>query len=285
MKSSMTCRNLLLFALVVLLSSCSLFHQRQHDDVVVSVNGHYLTSSELAAITRSASMPEDSALLADRYIRQWASAILFYDKATAYQDSTIEGLVDDYRRSLYVNAYEQKLVTSRMSHYVADTTIAQFYEEHREQFLLHENLVKGVLLIIPNDAPKQDKLRKWLATLNEDNIEKIEKYAYQYASGYELFLDGFKPANQIVLRMPLDADVVQSELRDKELISISDSVNTYFLQVVDKRLIGEFMPLEYAHDAIRDILLSYRQVEFLHEQRDALYEDAVRFNRVKFYDN
>lgn len=285
MKSSMIYRYLLFFTLALLLPSCSLFHQHQHDDVVVSVNGHYLTSSELAAITRSASMPEDSALLADRYIRQWASAILFYDKATAYQDSTIEDLVDDYRRSLYVNAYEQKLVTSRMSHYVADTTIAQFYEEHREQFLLHENLVKGVLLIIPNDAPKQDKLRKWLATLNEDNIEKIEKYAYQYASGYELFLDGFKPANQIVLRMPLDADVVQSELRDKELISISDSVNTYFLQVVDKRLIGEFMPLEYAHDAIRDILLSYRQVEFLHEQRDALYEDAVRFNRVKFYDN
>lgn len=275
----------ILYIAIVLagLTGCQFLEKHQQRDTVAEVAGQRLTASELQQITGKASTPEDSARYAEAYIRQWAEEILVYEKAKDQADAEVERLVEDYRRSLYVHAYEQRLVQQRMNKTIEDSVVNNYYESHRDQFILGESLLKGILLIVPNGAPKLDKLKKQLAEPDEENIEHIEKYAYQYATGYELFTRKWMPATHIVLRLPLETNNLVQQLKKSDLIEVQDSLSTYLLQVTDKCLPGEVMPIEYARPEIEEILLAQRQSVFLREQRNNLYRDAVKFKKLKIY--
>ena len=274
---------IILLCVLLAVGGCSSFSKRTNG-VIAEYDGQTLTQSDIRYITAGLSS-EDSARVADAYIRQWATALIEYNTAKDIPNKDIENLVEDYRHSLYIHDYEERLIAQRMPKQVEDTLVEQFYSTHTQHFILRETILRGVLVVIPNGAPDMDNLRQWLqAPAEEENIELIEKYAYQYAVGYELFLDEWKTANQILIRMPLTNDDFIKQLGRKKQIELQDTTNTYLLQVTDVHTIGEPMPIEYAAPEIEKIILNQRQVEFLQHERDALYNQAIHDHKLKFYD-
>ena len=282
MKNKLLYISILLFCAV--LSGCQWFEQKRMTGVAVALNGQYLYQSTLDSLSFGL-LSEDSARVVEQYVKQWAKDILVYDKAKGAADKTIEALVEDYRRSLYVHAFEQELVERRMPKQVADSVVEQIYAAHPEKFELRESIAKGVLIVVPNGAPNMKKLRGWLTDLNEDNLENIEKFAYNYAVGYELFTDQWRTAQQLLLTMPFEQDELDRLLRSKQQIELQDSLSTYILQVTDKRMAGEPMPIEYARPEIEKAVLSQRRVLFLQKERERLYEDAIKYNKIVFFEN
>lgn len=272
----------ILFLCTALLCGCNAFHRKHSLGTAVELNGHSLYWSALDSLTMGMSS-EDSARAANAYIRQWATDILEYDKAKDMADPQIEALVEDYRRSLYVHAYEDLLVERKMPTKVADSVVAQIYHLQPEKFILQESIVKGVLLVVPQNAPHLKRVKQWLEQ-PEDNIEDIEKYAYRYATGYELFTDRWLTEQQILLYIPFVKDDLNTMLKQKKQIEVSDSTSLYILQVTDKHLVGEQTPIDYARPEIEKVVLSRRQVDFLKSERDKLYDDAVLFQKIRFYD-
>jgi len=266
--------------LAVLLSGCHAFEKQHQAGAKVEVNGHYLYGSTLDALTLGLS-PQDSARIAEQYISQWAKDMLVYDNARAKVLPELESLVEDYRRTLYVHAYEEYLIERRMPKTVADSAVEKVYNQMPDRFKLDESILKGMLVVVPNDAPKIETLRKWLT---QQSLDDIEKYAYQNASGYELFTDKWLTTTDLISRMPIERTEMESRLRTKDQIEVSDSLKTYIVQVTGKHLRGEQMPVEYARPQIERIILSGRQVEFLQSERERLYEEAVESGEVKFYE-
>jgi len=270
---------ILLVVAIGMLSSCSLLEHRKQADAVVSVGGEVLTQDQLDAITRGTTAA-DSAQLAEAYIHQWVCDVLEAEKASKNRNDEIERLVDNYRRDLYMHAYQEHIVKQRMEKSVPDTLIEAFYNEHEDMFVLDDHIIKGLLLVIPNGAPDLPKLRKWLGDPAQE-IEKIEKYAYQHATGYELFTELWRTGNQIRLTMPFSQQELTNALKQKKQIEVQDSLQTYILQVTDKHLLGEKMPIDYAQPEIKKILLQERQAEFLQANREELYEEADKLFRIK----
>ena len=263
-----------------LLVSCAAYEKKNQSGAAVEVNGQYLYRSTLDSLTVGLSS-EDSIRVAQQYISQWAKDVLIYDNAKSRTSSAIEQQVEDYRRALYVHAYEEYLIDRRMSKDVADSTVAQLYGQMPERFKLDESIVKGMLVIIPKDAPKSDKLRGYMA---KQELDKLEKYAYQNASGYELFLDKWMTATELLAQLPVERAELENALKNKNQIEFADSVKTYLLQVTDKHLRGEQMPLEYARPQIEKIVLATRQVEFLQKERERIYNEAIQDRKIKFYE-
>ena len=169
---------------------------------------------------------------------------------------------------------------------VEDTLVQTFYNTHRHQLILTETIIQGLLLVVPNQAPKLDELKKKIQQPElEENIEWIEKFAYQYATGYELFTEEWKTTSDIIVLMPLEQDNLDKQLKNKRQIEIQDSINTYLLQVTDLHMIGDEKPITYARKEIEEILLRQRQVEFIQQERNKLYNKAIETGKLKLYEN
>lgn len=273
-----------LLVLLPLLVGCTLFEQQRKSGVVVEYNGQTLTEVELDRLTNGLSA-EDSARVAEAYIRQWAEDLLEYDAAKSSSDKAIERRVEDYRRSLYVHEYEEHLIAQRMPKHVEDSLVRAFYATYSSRFVLDETIVKGMLLVVPLGAPNMDELKRQMAKpFDDENLEQIEKYAYNYATGYELFLEEWKNSRQILLRMPISDANLQKQLNQKRQLVVEDSINTYLLQVTDVHMKGAEMPLDYARGAIEQLLLNERRVEFLEQEREKLYEKAIQQGKLKRYE-
>lgn len=269
---------------LLMLSGCQALEKQQQYGAAVEVNGHFLFRSTLDSLTVGLNS-EDSLRVAQQYISLWAKDILMYEAIQNgelnVEIDAIEKMVSDYRHSLYVHAYESYLVERYMSKNVPDTIVEQMYTQLSERFRLDESIMKGILVIVPNDAPNIGKLRKWMT---EESLDDIEKYVYQNASGYELFADRWVTTTNMLAQIPLERKELENKLKSKYQIETSDSLRTYLLQVTDKYLLGNPMPLEYARPEIEKIILSERQVDFLLKEREKLYNEAIQEQKIRFYE-
>ena len=164
MKKTIICLTLAGF----LLSACTVLEKKQQAGAAVEVQGHYLYLSTLDSLTLGLS-GEDSIRVAQQYINQWAKDVLLYEEVRSKKadlgSTDIERMVEEYRRALYTQAYEEYLVSRRMPKTVSDSTALQIYAQMPERFRLDESIMQGILVVVPKDAPKIDKLRKWLDVL------------------------------------------------------------------------------------------------------------------------
>lgn len=276
----------LLLGSMLLMSGCSAMEKKQQAGAVVELNGHYIYRSTLDALTLGLS-GEDSTRVAQQYIRQWAQDILLYDDATTRSNKQIEALVEDYRRTLYVQAYEDKLVDRRMSKTILDSTVLEIYQSMPDRFRLDESIMQGVLVIVPTDAPQIDKLRATLSKVSGEGsvqaLDEVEKYVYQNASGYEIFADKWMTTTEMMNHVPLDRAEFENRLKARNMVEVSDSAKLYILQVTAKHMRGEAMPVEYARPEIEKIILNARRVEFLRKERERLYNEAIQDKKIKFF--
>ena len=274
----------IILLVLTLLVGCDRLDIKRLQGVVAECNGESLLATEIEALTLGLSA-EDSAQVAEQYVHQWAINLLMKDVIRGNQNKEIERLVAEYRRSLYQHEWEQHLVARRMSQHVEDSVALAYYEANKHHFVLRETILRGVLLVVPNGAPSMDQLKRYIVEpQDEEHIEWVEKYAYQYASGYELFLDEWKTANQILLRMPFEEGNLQKQLKQQRQITMQDSLNSYILQVVDVYVKGEQMPIDYARKEIEKIILSQRQVDFIESERENLYNNAIQSGKLKRYE-
>ena len=285
---------IVLSVLMTLLCGCQVLEKKQQVGAVAELNGQYLYRSTLDSLTLGLNS-EDSLRVVQQYIRQWAQDILLYDNSTARTHSEIEQMVSEYRRTLYAQAYEDRLVEHRMPKSIPDSAVQAIYDRMPDRFILDESIVKGVLLVVPNDAPNLSKLKQWLLKIGTERQERknskatnvlddIEKYVYQNASGYELFTDQWTTVTALTRQMPVERADLETKLKYGNRIEISDSTQTFILQVTEKHMRGEKMPVEYARPQIEKIILNARRVEFLRKERERLYNDAVQEKKIKFFD-
>ena len=88
---------------------------------------------------------------------------------------------------------------------------------------------------------------------------------------------------EIMTYVPIERNDLENQLKTKNRIEVTDSTKTYLLQVTDKHMRGENMPIEYARPEIEKIVLNARQVEFLQKERERLYNEAIQSGKVIFY--
>lgn len=278
-KTHLILLSVIMFATV----GCNLIKREQTENVLVEVAGNYLYKNDIVQLLPPNCSPEDSAKIIDRFVQQWATGILMYDNAKRNITNTteIEKLVNDYRKSLMIHQYEQQLINQRMKKTIPESSIAHFYEKNSADFLLRENIIKGMLLIMPGDAPQQEDVKKWLVDTDTESLEKIEKYVVKYAVSYDYFLDKWMQLRDIekLLPQPLKTE----ELKSDVVIEQNDSIRKFMLKVSEFKPTGAEVPYEYARPEIENTILNNQKIEFIRNLEEDLYNDAVKSGKIKRY--
>jgi len=204
-------------------------------------------------------------------------------QASEVNKEEIDRLLDDYKKSLTIHQYQQKLIQQRLPEEPSEEEMKKFYEDFSSQFTLKENLLKGILLVVPVGAPDMGNVRRWVQSGDNKSLEKIEKYSLQHGLSYDYFADRWMPFNEILRKMPMQIENQSDFLASHKFYEVSDTLKHYMLSIEAIKRIGETEPYETAKEKISNIILNKLKSEFIMNFENELYKDAIQDGTVTFF--
>src|SRR5690606_12777373 len=151
-------KSLVILAFAVFLASCQFFKQEDDRIPVARVNETYLYQDDLKNLLSEGMSAQDSAILVNNFIKDWATQQLLFDGAKRnlqeIQQQEFNKLVEQYKNDLYSKAYLEALVSRSIDSTVTIEQAQQYYEENKEAFKLNEELIK--FRYINLDGNRQD---------------------------------------------------------------------------------------------------------------------------------
>ena len=270
---------------MLLLFSCGRGVQDVGADVLVSVEGHSLLRSEVETVIPRTLSSADSLLMAESYVKKWVKDVLVYDVAEenlGEEMADVERLVEAYRHSLIRYRYQEQLVRERLSAEIRESDVLNYYETNQKKFELKTNLVKGLFLKVPIDAPGLADLKRWYKSDDASAVEKIDKYSLQNAAIYDYFYDKWMDFEDVMENIPMQLSNPSAYLKANKTLEVSDSSYCYLLNIRDYIPAGQVAPYDYVQPQIMDMLLAQRKQKFLRDFEEELYNDAIRDGKVRF---
>jgi len=269
-----------------LVQGCSLFQEKNQEEPVARVLEQYLYPSDLEKVIPSGSNPQDSMLLAKRYIETWVKDLLMQhraEEALTEEQMDFEAQIEEYHRSLLIYTYRQKLLQQKMDTVVSEQEIKAYYEENSKNFMLSENVIKGTFIKVPLSAPNLDQLSRWSWSNREQDLDQMEKYCITYAEKYNDFNTTWVDFSSIKEQLPIRISDPVRYLNSYRNINTSDSMFRYLVHISDHLTEGEVAPVELVSEDITNIILNKRKIEFIKNLEHRVYTDGMNRNQFEIY--
>lgn len=274
-----------LLPLLAMLFSC---HSEVPEDgrvVLAEVGTSRLYKDEMDLILAVNNYGADSARFVDEYLERWAMEELYYNQAkrNVISNEEIEKMVEGYRKNLVLNLYQEGLVNQHLRVGVNEKEISDFYASNTNLFDSDENLLKGMLVVLPAKAPQLNKVRRWCIDKSPEDLEALEGYCAENAVAYEYFRDTWRECEDVAKLLPITEGQLIDRLLKKSTIEFKEDGNIYFVcadTIVKK---GETMPIELVSSEISELLLNSRKADFIKAKKRELYENAKIKGEIKIY--
>jgi len=223
--------------------------------------------------------PEDSTILANNYIQDWAQQQLMLSRAKLnipeMKQQEFEDLVKQYRADLYINAYKEGLVAKSMDKQVSHMELETYYENHKENFKLNERLVKIRYINVANDYDNINQLRAAIRRFNHEDKQLLESLAITFKS-YSLNDSTWVKSSSIIQKLPkITMDNSESYLKKSHFFELSDSLGVYLVTVNEVLGRNDIAPLEYVEPTVRKIILNKRKLDFIKNLERELLDEAT----------
>lgn len=275
----------LIFLAAILTATGCKHSSSDMDTPIVTVGNKVLTRHELSNAIPPNTTPEDSVMIADDYVKRWINSELMLNKALlnlTKEEQNIDYLIEEYRRSLLVNLYQQKLLDQKYSPMITDGEIKQYYNTMKENFILKENIFKGVLAIIPKSTPRIGEFKQWLRFRNGDDIINAKAFMLQFGPQSVDFLDKWMTVSYVNSLLPGNIPSENDVLRYRRFYETEDSQNHYFVVVTESKFTDDYEPVEFASDKIKSILLNKKRFEFIKQLEEDIYNEGLEQKTIKF---
>ena len=277
-----TCLGLLI---IFLCMSCKEEHDHKGRTPLVELDGNFLYAEDVQSVLPLGLSGEDSVAFVQRYIRNWVEETLLYEKAQSNipDNDELNRQVESYRKSLIMHTYQQALIHQKLSEDISEEELLDYYQKNQALFKVERPLMKGLFIKVPFTAPKVANVRRWYQQENRDAVEQLEKYSFQHAVKYEYFYDRWKPVAEVLDLIPLKEQDAEEYLNKKRHVELKDTAFYYFLNVSDFLPVGEQAPFDLVHNRVKDMLLNVKQVQYMKQVKDDLYQRAVKRDKIKYY--
>ncbi len=277
---------LLLTTAIIVFSGCKRAKTGDKEQILVQVDDKVLSEGELIKAIPHNLSPEDSINFAQNYISRWVKSTLLVRKAELNltpEEKDVEQMLENYRASLLIHKYEQKLLLEKYSPLITHNEIENYYDKMKENFKLKDNIIQGVFIQVPLNAPKMDMLVKWYKSNTPEDSVALEDYCYQNAKKYENFMDKWVTVKDISKLLPSPIPDNTNFLKYRNYFEANDSTSHYFVSIKRYHLAAETAPLSYVEERIKAILLNKKRTEFIKNLEEELYQEGIKQKVIKFY--
>ncbi len=276
----------LLLAAILMINSCDFMPRTVDEDVVAEAMGEKLYTSDLEGIVPKGCSPSDSINIVTRYIENWVRQQVFLDHAknTLSPDQMdFDKKIRDYKNSLTIFALENHYIRKNLDTVVEKSEITEYYEKHKEEFKLKNNIAKISYIKVPRNAPDQNVLRRLYRSNDPEELEKLEDYCTQHAASYFINTDSWLLFDELLREAPIQTTNQEHFLRNNRSIEITDEYYRYFIFIHDYKLKDSISPIGFVADNVKNIILNRRKQELINKLRNDLYRDAVKSNKFEIY--
>ncbi|MFC5046602.1 peptidyl-prolyl cis-trans isomerase [Aquimarina hainanensis] len=280
-------RYIAVFIWIQLFISCGKWNDDGVKGTMARVNDTYLYKEDVKELIMNGVSKEDSANIINTYINGWATKQLLIDQAKVnlsdLEMRDLDRLVEDYRNTLYINAYKDALISKSIDTKVSDEEMNAYYEQNIENFNLNRELVKIRYLHLPTDYNDIVATKKQFDRFKEEDEEdlinrKLEFIGYSFNDS--LWLEFEDVLHQIPI---LRQEEKKNILKEGKYIQLSDSLGIYMVKI-DKLLDkGVQAPLEYIKPTIRQIILNKRKLELIKNLEKDITKDAIKNKQFEVY--
>ena len=275
-----------LYAILLVCSIVSCNWGDDRADVVAEMGGKQLTWNEISEVVPDNSSPEDSAALADRYLRDWITKQLIISKAeTSLPDDlkSFEEMIENYRSSLLIYAFEQEWVRQKLDTVVSDQEIQEYYTDNEKNFQLKDYILKVKFTAIANDSKQIPAIKKLFNSPKPEDLVKWQQLCVEIGASHYFNEEEWMKWDDFVKQIPLDVFDVEGFLRKKGPIEFEKGTNLYLISITDYQLAGSKSPLSFERDKIRAMIINKRKMSLLETMRQDIYAKAEKDGEIKIY--
>ena len=245
----------------------------------------YLNKSEIINEVPITLNQEDSAIFADNYIHKWLVNQMIMDKSEEMipmEVQKVEKKINKYKMSLISYEFEQFYINKRLDTSISKFQISNYYENHLDDFVLNDYVVKCMYLQVPKKSKFIKEIKKNYSLTNEEMIDEImkigqnEEVSLYYNPEEWVFFD------DLMKQIPILEKYSKIEfIKKKKKVILEFNNYIYFVNVFDYIIKNGTSPLSFEENKIKSIILNQRAKSLRKKLRQDLYNDGIKNNLIE----
>lgn len=280
-------RALFLLFLSFFVTSCQL-ENTVSDQVVARVGDQYLYASTLEKHLHDHLSFADSATVAQNFINTWAKEQLLLDKAVfnlnANKQNELEDLIRQYRSDLYINTYQEEWLKTRLDTLITNEQIDAYYKENKQNFRLHQDLLRGRYIEIPLANFNRASIRTSLRRFNQEDRAFLDSISLQFNAAHLNDTIWLRPQAFFGKMGRTTPKLYSRYLKSNRFFEIEDSLDLYLVFVAEVRRRNQVAPVGHVRTTLEQILLNKRKLDMMRQLDRDVLEEAVKQNVFELYE-
>ena len=269
--------------LVLSLISCDRKASRSGDDkLLAEAYGERLFLSDISdALTLKLSKVDSTNAIAD-IVDNWIWEQILYDEAKKNVSNTIEldVLIDNYRRSLYIDAFDNNYLASNLDTSITQIEIDSFLEFHREEFTLPETILRYLFVKIPEEFD-DDTLKGYWDT---EDVTGLRYYINMNEGMATLNSGEWHYLSELKGILP-ESIFRKISLTKPNIYSGTDKGSKYYVKIIEIIKDKDGAPVSFLNERVRHRILQQRIKELLKNKKSRLYNSKIKSKQIKIYAN
>jgi len=271
------------FVIISLLFLCWQSCGSNERNALVTVGDETLYEDQIALILGKTEFTE---IERDEIIEAWINMQLaqgMWDSLSADQQQLVELRAADYKGSLILFELENSWIEQQLDTLVSEEDLKKYYEEHIQEFLLNDYIVKLLYLKIPSMAPDIELIRKMYLLNNTSDTAKITQYANQYASAFYYNNTNWISFEDFLKELPVDYLDVERFVTAKTKKVFEENGYLFFINIIDYRLKNTPSPFTFEKERIRYRIILNRKLELRQKAKEYYANKLKNHDEIEYH--
>lgn len=279
---------LFLLSVILLFSAagCRDYLMKSDRIVVAECYGQKLYAEDLEGVVPADANRMDSLSRVNAFIDSWIRTQLLIHQAEINlppEQLDFSKQLQDYRNSLTIYAYESEMIEQYLDTIVSEEEIADYYEEHKENFQLRSTMVKVAYVILDENCKHVKDVQQVLSRRDTLMMSELDELVEQYAVSSFLDIDEWVRLDDLLSKIPMEIYNAESFLRRNRFVSFEKDNLVYLVRFEDYLMEKSVSPLEIECDNIKNVILLKRKKELLQQMNAELYDRAKKEKVFEIY--
>ena len=275
-------RTLIIFLLLLL--SCD-FNYESNDNIVARAGEKTMTNKELIEKLPKIINSEDSLIISNKIINNWALNQLLIKNAeinlSSEEVEKIEKISREYYNDLLISTYKNKIASYNSDTLVLDDEISEYYNSNFDNFLLYEDIIKGRYVRLNKNNFNLNEIKRRFRRFNEQDLTFFDSISLQLLN-YSLNDSTWVNKDLFFNKIPVLKDEEIERIVKKTLYVVKeDSLDVYLIKINDFIVINDKAPLDYIYNRIEELIKNKKRVDFIKKFETETIENAKLENNFE----